>query len=282
MHNDYVHESQIHLHHKTIHRGESQLKCRMLSVGKNIFGTHLIYYCYVGTFMWELFEWKQVFGIKFRESVRHTRSPGTQSFFVLFSLSAFSRSLVVSLAVMYYGIYGRVVGRLLSARGDASKVLIFRIFWHYTRLWAWLYHTECNNPFAKFFLSRSFFMLIVLFTLLSYLVRFQNESPIFVCFIFFFFVFVSSCYILSPLFLVHGSFDDPAEFICMRASFIFFSFLLKCNFIFRSTSWNVLNREIEKLLYLPHTEQFKYVYSNRNKCLINTHGEGCSMLRQTT
>lgn len=105
---------------------------------------------------------------------------------MLLSLSAFSRSLVVSLAVTYYGIYGRVVGRLLSARGDASKVLIFRIFWHYTRLWAWLYHTECNNPFAKFFLSRSFFMLIVLFTLLSYLVRFQNESPIFVCFIFFF------------------------------------------------------------------------------------------------
>lgn len=97
-----------------------------------------------------------------------------------------------------------------------------------------------------------------------------------------FFVFVSSCYIRSPFSHVHGSFDDPAEFMCMRASFIFFSFLLKCNFIFRSTSWNVLNREIEKLLDLPHTEQFKYTYSNRKKCLINTHGEGCSMLRQTT
>lgn len=128
-------------------------------------------------------------GVRYKiqgERAPHSFAGYTIFFCVLLSLSAFSRSLVVSLAVTYYGIYGRVVGRLLSARGDASKVLIFRIFWHYTRLWAWLYHTECNNPFAKFFLSRSFFMLIVLFTLLSYLVRFQNESPIFVCFIFFF------------------------------------------------------------------------------------------------
>lgn len=165
-------------------------------------------------------------GVRYKiqgERAPHSFAGYTIFFCVLLSLSAFSRSLVVSLAVTYYGIYGRVVGRLLSARGDASKVLIFRIFWHYTRLWAWLYHTECNNPFAKFFLSRSFFMLIVLFTLLSSLWCDFRTNLLFLYVLYSFFLSLSHLATFARLFLMFMVVSTIQLNSCVCVHRLFFS-----------------------------------------------------------
>lgn len=85
MHNDYVSMNPKN----PICTTEMMMRCGYAyasteSSGKIFRCSFNLLLCYVGTFMWELFEWKQVFGIKFRERARHVRSPVGFFFLSLF------------------------------------------------------------------------------------------------------------------------------------------------------------------------------------------------------
>lgn len=142
MHNDYVHESQIHLHHKTICRKHEPNENAKLNMPNCYYRRRNFFRC---SFNLLLLRWHFYVGIVSMKTgvqykIRGERAPfaGYTVFFIFLSLILLLFSLTFSGSILsgcyvLWDLWMRCESSLKRAR-DASKVLIFYIFWHYTRL----------------------------------------------------------------------------------------------------------------------------------------------------